>query len=89
VKADRSLLLRAQAAYELLRRDPDVDRVELLAAVVWPPAVLEVIEQPGCRSCGVAFEPVWPAQRYCGSAECAREANNARSRAYTRRQAAA
>jgi hypothetical protein len=28
------LLLRAEAAYELLRRDPDVDGVELLAVVV-------------------------------------------------------
>jgi hypothetical protein len=89
VKADRSLLLRAEAAYDLLRRDPDVDRVELLAAVVWPPAVLEIIgEQRGCPGCGLAFEPFWPWQRYCGSADCARQAHNARSRAYTRRKAA-
>jgi hypothetical protein len=90
VRADRSLLLRAEAAIELLRRDPDVDRVELLIAVVWPTAALANLgELRGCRSCRLAFEPKWRRQYLCGSADCAREAANARMRAYTRRKAAA
>jgi len=40
-RPDRDLQTRAAAAQHLLREDPGIDRLELLASAVWPGAKLE------------------------------------------------
>jgi DNA-binding NarL/FixJ family response regulator len=42
-RPDRDLQARAAAALQVLREDPGVDRLELLALVVWPTAKLEQV----------------------------------------------
>jgi len=78
-----ALEARAKAAYELLRSDPEVDRLDLLAAVVWPPAELHgiTVVEAGCGNCGRPFARRRPGDRYCG-AECRRQGKNRRNRAH-------
>jgi len=80
---DKALEARAKAAYELLRCDSEVDRLDLLAAVVWPPAELQDITEvdAGCGNCGSPFARRRPRDRYCGD-ECRRQGKNRRNRAH-------
>lgn len=80
---DAALEARAKAAYELLRCDPEVDRLDLLAAVVCPPAQLQGITkvEAGCGNCGRSFARRRPGDRYCGD-ECRRQGKNRRNRAH-------
>ena len=80
---DAALDARAKAAVELLRSDPEVDRLDLLAAVVWPPAELHGVTEvdTGCGNCGRPFARRRPRDRYCGD-ECRRQGKNRRNRAH-------
>jgi hypothetical protein len=55
MRADPDLLARATAARQVIRDDPDVDRLYVLSLVVWPTAAL-VAPTPARR--GVTAEEV-------------------------------